>query len=295
MRHLYLICCYSLSPVRVLGIRSWKDTVPGLADSGCSLSSWERQCTQRCLDIFLQESTMKKWSDPHKRPSEFPIPQYFLADLYTLDPVYRDIVYLKITHLYVPWSWHLSLNPLNTPLNNHLVSLSPSQSTASQVLYLWVFGCASPLPGEAEMRRLGSHSPAAEQCRGAASLSPLCSHSGLITKHINRHVDEQIKMVLFPSFQPNFPRSDNVCVHTRTPRRPTGSLIPGRDHHMEGDGQSAVLRGRRNHSRLAAGLFPKCFGSLTHLYTEAGGGRKKNQPKNVTGLKARAWSCAKHP
>lgn len=53
---------------------------------------------------------------------------------------------------------------------------------------------------------------------------------------------------------------------------------------MEGDGQSAVLTGRRSHSGLAAGLFPKCFGCLTHLYTEAGG-EKKRITKNVTGLK----------
>lgn len=67
---------------------------------------------------------------------------------------------------------------------------------------------------------------------------------------------------------------------------------------MEGDGQSAVLRGRRSHSGLAAGLFPKHFGSLTHPYTEALG--KKNKKikritKNVTGLKVRVWSCAKYP
>lgn len=46
---------------------------------------------------------------------------------------------------------------------------------------------------------------------------------------------------------------------------------------MEGDGQSAVLRGRRSHSGLAAGLFPKHFGSLTHPYTEALGKKKKNK------------------
>lgn len=63
---------------------------------------------------------------------------------------------------------------------------------------------------------------------------------------------------------------------------------------MEGDGQSAVLRGRRSDSGLAAGLFPKCFGSLTHPHTEAGG-KKKRITKNVTGLEARVWSCAKHP
>lgn len=64
---------------------------------------------------------------------------------------------------------------------------------------------------------------------------------------------------------------------------------------MEGDGQSAVLRGRRSDSGLAAGLFPKCFGSLTHPYTEAGGKKKKRITKNVTGLEARVCSCAKHP
>lgn len=45
---------------------------------------------------------------------------------------------------------------------------------------------------------------------------------------------------------------------------------------MEGDGQSAVLRGRRSDSRLAAGLFPKCFGSLTHPHTEAGEKKKRD-------------------
>lgn len=56
---------------------------------------------------------------------------------------------------------------------------------------------------------------------------------------------------------------------------------------MEGDGQSAVLTGRRSRSRLPAGLVPKCFGTLTHPYTEAweGGEKKKGIPKNVTGLR----------
>lgn len=33
----------------------------------------------------------EKSSDPHKRPSKFPILQYFLASIYTLDTVCRDI------------------------------------------------------------------------------------------------------------------------------------------------------------------------------------------------------------
>lgn len=61
------------------------------------------------------------------------------------------------------------------------------------------------------------------------------------------------------------------------------------------DGLSAGLRRRKSHSGLPAGLFPKCFGSLTHPYTEAGEKKKKKITKNVTGLKARVWSCAKHP
>lgn len=48
---------------------------------------------------------------------------------------------------------------------------------------------------------------------------------------------------------------------------------------MEGDGQSAVLRGRRSDSGLAAGLFPKCFGSLTHPHTEAGEKKIKKDHK----------------
>lgn len=81
--------------ISILSQGTWnknkKHTVPGLADSGCSLNSWERQCTQRWLDVFLQESTVKKISDPHKRPSEFPILQYFLARIYAVGLVYRDI------------------------------------------------------------------------------------------------------------------------------------------------------------------------------------------------------------
>lgn len=38
-----------------------------------------------------KQEKSEKNSDLHKRPSEFPILQYFLADLYTLYPVYRDI------------------------------------------------------------------------------------------------------------------------------------------------------------------------------------------------------------
>lgn len=64
---------------------------------------------------------------------------------------------------------------------------------------------------------------------------------------------------------------------------------------MEGDGQSAVLRGRRSHSGLAAGLFPKCFGCLTHLYTEAGGEKKRKNHKECHWAEGRVWSCAKHP
>lgn len=52
---------------------------------------------------------------------------------------------------------------------------------------------------------------------------------------------------------------------------------------MEGDGQSAVLRGRRSDSGLAAGLFPKCFGSLTHPHTEAGGKKKKGSQRMSLG------------
>lgn len=91
----------------------------------------------------------------------------------------------------------------------------------------------------------------AEQCRRSAFLSPICSPSGLIPARTNRHLDKEIKTGPFPSFQPSFPAfHNNVCEHTRTPHRPAGSVIPGRDHHMEGDGQSAVLRGRRSHSGL---------------------------------------------
>lgn len=78
MRHLYLILCSSLSPVRVPGIRIWKETVPGMADSGCSLNSWERQCTQRWLDIFLQESTMKKARIHTKDHQNSPFSNIFL-------------------------------------------------------------------------------------------------------------------------------------------------------------------------------------------------------------------------